>query len=67
MPDHTHLAGDFRILRSLSAAQRAHRIAEAIDNLEDHITFLEIYIDVVLDENKHLRKAMYRDDTEGES
>lgn len=58
MPDHTHLNADLRILRSLSAAQRAPRIAKAIDNIEEHLTFLETYIDVVLDENKRLRKTM---------
>jgi hypothetical protein len=64
MPEHTHLNADFRILRSLSAARRAPRIAKAIDNIEDHLKFLETYIDVVLDENKRLRKALSHHETE---
>jgi len=65
---------EFRLLRSLSAAQRAPRIATAIKNIETYIQALEAHNYLVREDNQRLLtanhrllKAMSHDETEGDT
>ena len=65
---------EFRLLRSLSAAQRAPRIATAIKNIETYIQALEAHNYLVREDNQRLLtanqrllKAMSHDEAEGDT